>query len=255
MDQKKIIIHFVPGSYGHFLEGLINKSLKVDTENRSDFHWIEKDYSKSNISIEKSHNYEEPTDKFVIKITYDLNDTALINRNKWTKWPQNYEESKAHTFPNVIPDINETTEEIVTKSYFRSHLLKNIDKWNTKINNHTIEIPFKFFLLEHKEWIFTAKKFFNECQFTYESNYLETAYEIFQNSQTDILEKNKNYGSVDWRKKDNMEKANFVANLYYEKIYRDDNPVPPSKKYSNTSEMLASWVKLLDENNGVLNND
>jgi hypothetical protein len=255
MIQKKIIIHYPPGGYGNFLEGLLSGRLQID-EKKHDYHLIDQDYSKSSFLIEKSHNYEELTEKLVVKITYDINDTALLNRNKWIKWPQNYEESKALTFPNINTDIDENIKEIVTKSFFSSDLLEKVDKWNGKINDHTIEVPFKFFISEHKEWISTAEKFLNECGITHTIEYLETAYESFQKSQAEILEQNKHYRSTNWRKKDNIEKANFLSKLYYEKITRDGNSVPPSKgEYTNTAEMLAWWVTLLDKNNGVLQND
>lgn len=257
MEQKKIIIHFVPGSYGHFLEGLLNKSVineslfnkSLEFEiDRGDFHWIKKDYNDEKILIERSHYYEEKTTEIVLKITYEQNDTDLISRNKWTKWPLNYEESKAQAFANLVSDVDEITKEIVTKSYFRLHLLKDVYKWNKKINNHTFEIPFKFFLLDKNQWISKAQEIFNVCGLPYDSNYLETAFDVFQKSQKKIFEAHKTYRSVVWQQKDIIEKSNELSNLYYEKILKNNKPIPPSKEYSNSSEMLATWVKSLNNN-------
>lgn len=249
MDQKKIIIHFVPGSYGHFLKGLLCKSLKMPNNNVSDFHWI----SNTDI-IDTSHDLEKESKNFIIKITYSENDVDLINRNKWKKWPHNFEQSKQEAFLSSN-DIDESTKEIVTKSYFRSYLLKDMINWNNKVNGQTVEIPFNFFLLKKEEWITYASKIFEQCQIDYDVDYIQTAYSIFQSTQNSIINDHYENKLKEWKDKDIIEKSNLVSNFYFYKFFKDDRPLPPSKLYSNTSEMLATWVKLLGENNGVLNND
>jgi len=74
MDQKKIIIHFVPGSYGHFLKGLLCKSLKMPNNNISDFHWI----SNTDI-IDTSHDLEKESKNFIFLIICNLSTICSSN--------------------------------------------------------------------------------------------------------------------------------------------------------------------------------
>jgi hypothetical protein len=113
-------------------------------------------------------------------------------------------------------------------------------------------LPFKFFLSDTEEWISKAKKILDRFNLhTYESDYLEKACAIFQRSQLGIWQKNKrNHDLIDWQEKDTTEKANVLGHLHYLKIYKDGKPMPPPI-YSNTPEMLATWVKILDSNGTV----
>jgi len=251
MEQKKIIIHFVPGGYGHFLEGLLNKTLKVHEDNLSDFHWIDKTYS--DIVFEKTHDMEKESDEFHIKVTFNESNVDLINRNKWIKWPQNFEQSKQEAFPNSN-NIDEITKEIVTKSHFRSYLLKDMDNWNKKVNEQTITIPFNFFLLKKEEWIMEASKIYDRCQIDYDIDYVQKAYSIFQNTQSTILTDDHENKLKEWKDKDTIEKSNIISDFYFHRFFKNDKPIPPSPSglYSNTSEMLANWVSVLNSTNGIL---
>ena len=208
MEQKKIIIHFVPGGYGHFLEGLLNKTLKVHEDNLSDFHWIDKTYS--DIVFEKTHDMEKESDEFHIKVTFNESNVDLINRNKWTKVKGHLEEQAIRTFPD------NSNRELYTIAIYKCDLLNQNNHFKKLENPSNLEIKFNWFLSNCENWLFNFGNIFKSLFIPITDNKLEDYYNIFSTSQQSIIKQHQENNDL-------IAEANIFGEKYFKKYGCDYN--------------------------------
>lgn len=241
-----ITINFFGGSYGHFLGHFLNFNITKDCVTELGHFHIDKTFKKQ---MKLTHEDILPSDKFNIKITYDIKEVDLISRMRWHK---NYWETpeRFDTFHSpTIAKYSYATREIVGKCFYKVSFLSQLDTWNQKNCDTALYIPFNFFLSDLEKWMDNWKTVFESLQIPVDGTYIRKAHQIFNESQKIIFKIAERNDTLPWHSKDIIAKANFIGQLLFEKHTKDNVPIPISK-YQDTMHMICEWVSKLDKNNG-----
>jgi len=251
-EKDKIIINYFGGSYGTFvglfLTGkIILNNIKFEKKH---FHYIKMDVN----IVGGSHQNENPLGKLNLKITYEKDHIDLICRNKWYKLEEYIgllKTSSSLMFNKYELDIDQTRKEIITISFYKNALLHGLTEWNKILNKNTIELPFVYFLLDQSNWLKNWRIIFEKLKIDVTDKYIIEAYNIFNTTQLSLFQSHNFYKDLKWKEKDIIAKGNLIGELYFQKHSEKNIPID-LMKYSDTKNMLSSWINDLDTEHAEL---
>jgi hypothetical protein len=245
-EKNKIIINYFGGSYGTFVQLFLTGKI---TSNNINFEKKHFHYVKPNTEIIiGTHENEKTLDNLNVKITYKKNHIDLICRNKWHKLEEDVnflKNSSLKIFNDYTLDIDQTSKEIITISFYKNALLHGLTEWNKILNKNTVELPFVYFLLEHSEWLKSWQTIFKKLKIDVTPEYILEAHNIFSKTQKSLIQSHNFYKNLKWREQDIIGKGNYLGELYFQKHSQNTVPID-IVKYKDTKHMLSNWINDLD---------
>lgn len=250
--KDKIIINYFGGSYGTFVELFLTGKIfpNIINSEKKHFHYIPLNLEKN---FQGTHENENPLDKSNLKITFEKQHIDLICRNKWYKLEDDIgllKNSSSLMFKDHELDIDQSSKEIITISFYKNALLHGLNEWNKILNQCTIEIPFVYFLSDQTNWLKNWKTIFEKLEIDVTAEYILEAHTIFNKTQLTLFQLYNFYKDLPWKKKDIIAKGNVLGELYFKKHSEKTVPIDV-KKYHNTIHMLSEWINILNNTNSI----
>lgn len=244
LEKKSLIINYFGGSYGNFVHTFITGNLLKDN-----IHLLENNFHKNTKSsavfnISKTHDNEQLSDEFNLKITYEKHHIDLISRNVWSKIPDHLKEKTDELFQYCEDDIDYVEKSIITIAFYKNKLCNGLKDWNKILKQSTLELPMFYFFTDVEYWLLNWKKLFQNLAVKATDQYIIDAYHIFNQTQKSLIEQHNLYENVEWSKQDIIGKGNHLGELYYHKHSQNNIPIDVVK-YKDTIHMLSEWINEL----------
>lgn len=249
-NKRALTINFFGGSYGNFVHTFLTGNLKKESINLNENNFHNTNQESSVIDITKGHYDEKMSDELNLKITYKMEHIDLIVRNVYKKTKNLLEKKTKELFVNYTIDIdnNKNNKEIITIAFYKNSLLHGLTQWNKILKKSTIELPFDyFFTKDKKEWFDCWKNIFVQLKVEVIDEYITDAFDIFKNTQQQLITEHNFYKNAKWTEQDVIGKGNILGEIYYYKHSKDTVPIDVVK-YKDTRHMLSCWIDGLDNN-------
>jgi len=222
MDKPTVL--YTAGSYGAFLNNVLNEQNVTANES---YHTVNYNRKETNTTPNFTKHHvlkEDDIDGPVIKITYSDGNIAMINRNKWTKYPYDLEEQSKKLHPK------HKNRELYTMARYAIDLMRPDNHFRKIEKETTYEFKMDWF---RNEDIFVEQTI--KCSQHFGFNLNKT---LIQNSHIKFMEGQQNILTAHFTNSDSIAHANSLASVYYDRHGADF-----IERWFEQSERRLQWQR------------